>query len=109
MKSIAFSLAWLKRECGIELSFSTTPSFCEADPSASDNLVTVERLNQLRTLMSHTQVVNDPFKSWKRSGAQRKFCIKQLTLVVESQLYTAGALVSFDAYTIGKLPNHKGR
>jgi len=34
---------------------------------------------------------------------------KQLTLVVESQLYTTGALVSFDAYTIGKLPNHKGR
>ena len=34
---------------------------------------------------------------------------KQLTLVVESQLYTAGALVSFDAYTIGKLPDHKGR
>ena len=40
---------------------------------------------------------------------QSKFCIKQLTLVVKSQLYTAGALVSFDAYTIGKLPNHKGR
>ena len=34
---------------------------------------------------------------------------KQFTLVVESQLYTAGSLVSFDAYTIGKLPNHKGR
>ena len=31
------------------------------------------------------------------------------TLVVESQLYTAGALVSFDAYTIGKLPDHEGR
>ena len=34
---------------------------------------------------------------------------KQPTLVVESQLYMAGALVSFDAYAIGKLPNHKGR
>jgi hypothetical protein len=34
---------------------------------------------------------------------------KPLTLVVESQLYTTGALVSFYAYTIGKLPNHKGR
>ena len=34
---------------------------------------------------------------------------KKFTLVVESQLYTAGSLVSFDAYTIGKLPNHKGR
>ena len=34
---------------------------------------------------------------------------KPLTLVVESQLYAAGALVSFYAYTIGKLPNHKGR
>jgi hypothetical protein len=32
-----------------------------------------------------------------------------LTLVVESQLYTAGALVSLYAYTIGKLSNHKGR
>jgi hypothetical protein len=31
------------------------------------------------------------------------------TLVVQSQLYTAGALVGFYAYTIGKLPNHKGR
>ena len=41
--------------------------------------------------------------------AQNKFCIRQLSLVVESQLYTTGALVSFDAYTIGKLPNHKGR
>ena len=30
-------------------------------------------------------------------------------LVVESQLYTAGALVSFYAYTIGKLSNHKAR
>ena len=29
MKSIAFWLAWLKGECGIELSFSTTLSFCE--------------------------------------------------------------------------------
>jgi hypothetical protein len=34
---------------------------------------------------------------------------EQFTLVVESQLDTADALVSFDAYTIGKLPNHKGR
>ena len=34
---------------------------------------------------------------------------KQPTLVVETQFYTAGALVSFYAYTIGKLPNHKGR
>ncbi len=34
---------------------------------------------------------------------------KKFTLVVESQLYTAGSLVSFDAYTIGKLPNHEGR
>ena len=33
----------------------------------------------------------------------------KFTLVVESQRYTAGSLVSFDAYTIGKLPNHKGR
>jgi predicted DNA-binding helix-hairpin-helix protein len=30
-------------------------------------------------------------------------------LVVENQLYTAGALVSFYAYTIGKLSNHKAR
>jgi hypothetical protein len=32
-----------------------------------------------------------------------------ITLVVESQLYSTGDVVSFDAYTIGKLPNHKGR
>src|SRR5215469_7131363 len=29
MKSTAFWLAWLKGECGIELSFSTTLSSCE--------------------------------------------------------------------------------
>jgi hypothetical protein len=33
---------------------------------------------------------------------------KQFTLMVETQLYTAGSPVSFDAYSIGKLPNHKG-
>jgi hypothetical protein len=38
-----------------------------------------------------------------------KFVLKLLTLMVESQLYTAGALVSFYAYTIGKVPDHKGR
>lgn len=31
------------------------------------------------------------------------------TLVVESQLDSADALLIFDAYTIGKLPDHEGR
>ena len=49
------------------------------------------------------------------SGPETGFAIasmaarQRLTLVVEGQLYTAGALVSFDAYTVGKLPDHKGR
>jgi hypothetical protein len=45
----------------------------------------------------------------KVDWAEQILMSKKFTLVVESQLYTAGALVSFDAYAIGKLPNHKGR
>jgi hypothetical protein len=42
-------------------------------------------------------------------GSEQILISKQLTLVVKSQLYMAGALVGIYAYTIGKLPNHKGR
>ncbi len=45
----------------------------------------------------------------KADWSEQILISKHFTLVVESQLYTAGALVSFDAYVIGKLPNHKGR